>query len=354
MAELRDLIETALGSAEAILLVLLFGYWAQHLGWVNDNGEKQISHLCITVFLPALLFTQIGPHATVSNLTDYGIIIILSVFAMVVSYLAGALTHRVLKGPRWTTAAFIFHNATSLPLLLIDSLEKTGTIRVLIGEHGGSVSDAITRGRTYLLISALVSNVARFALGPGIMSHDPPSRNANNDPEEHRTETEHTPLLSAERVAHQVWPTVQKSGKSVWSWITGILNPPLIASIVAVVFGLIPPIRHAFFDNGKFLNATLTQSIDYLGKLYTGSKLRSKPGAKFPAPPAIALFLHRFFLMPAIMISVVHLLRARWPNYVERDPMLDFVLSIIGIGPPAVTLAAVGSSLNRVDTVNLE
>ncbi|KAG9117278.1 hypothetical protein FRC07_007389, partial [Ceratobasidium sp. 392] len=161
-SELHNILETALGSAEAsiaVLLVLFFGYWAQHKGWVNDDGEKQISHLCITVFLPALLFTQIGPHATVSNLSDYAIIIVLSLFAMVFSYFVGALTHRVLKGPRWTRAAFIFHNATSLPLLLINSLEKTGTIQVLIGKHGGSVSDAVARGRTYILISALVSNI---------------------------------------------------------------------------------------------------------------------------------------------------------------------------------------------------
>ncbi|KAG8679949.1 hypothetical protein FRC09_018599, partial [Ceratobasidium sp. 395] len=316
----------------AVLLVLFFGYWAQHLGWVNEDGEKQISHLCITVFLPALLFTQIGPHATVSNLTDYAIIIVLSVFAMVVSYFVGALTHRVLKGPRWTTAAFIFHNATSLPLLLLNSLEKTGTIRVLIGEHGGSVSDAIARGRTYLLIAALVSNVARFALGPEIMNPQDPSTGSTHSDPEHATGTERTPLLSTERIhrtAHQVWPKVQKSGKSAWTWIIGVLNPPLIAAIVAVVFGLIPPIRHAFFDNGKLLNATIVQSIDYLGKLYTalqifvlGSKLRSKPGAKFPVAPAIALFVHRFILMPAVMIGVVYLLRNRWPNYVERDPML--------------------------------
>ncbi|KAG9099618.1 hypothetical protein FS749_000806 [Ceratobasidium sp. UAMH 11750] len=329
-SELHNILETALGSAEAILLVLFFGYWAQHLGWVNDDGEKQISHLCITVFLPALLFTQIGPHATASNLTDYGIIIIPSAFAMVVSYLVGTLTHRILKGPRWTTAAFIFHNATSLPLLLINSLEKTGTIRVLIGEHGGSVSDAIARGRTYLLIGALVSNVARFALGLEIMSpSDSSNHNANSDPEQRHTEIERTPLLSAERASHEVWPTVQKLGKTVWSWVVGVLNPLLIAAIVAVVFELIPPIRHAFFDHGKFLNATLTQSIDYFGKLYTalqifalGSKLRSKPGAKFLVLPAIALFFHRFVLMPAIMISVVYLLRAHWPNYVKRDPML--------------------------------
>lgn len=41
------------------------------------------------------------------------------------------------------------------------------------------------------------------------------------------------------------------------------------------------------------------------------------------------------------MISVVYLLRVHWPNYVERDPILDFVLSIVGVGPPAITLAAI-------------
>ncbi|KAG9084483.1 hypothetical protein FS749_005198 [Ceratobasidium sp. UAMH 11750] len=88
------------------------------------------------------------------------------------------------------------------------------------------------------------------------------------------------------------------------------------------------------------LNST-DRSSSALQIFVLGSKLRSKPGAKFPVLPAIALFFHRFILMPAIMISVVYLLRAHWPNYVERDPMLDFVLSIIGIGPPAITLAAI-------------
>lgn len=291
-SEVHNLLETAVGSAEAsiaVLLVLFFGYLAQYAGWVNAEGEKQISHLCITVFLPALLFTQIGSHATISNLVDYGIIIILSIFAMVVSYLVGALTHRVLKGPRWTSAAFIFHNATSLPLLLISSLEKTGTIRILIGKHGGSVADAVARGRTYLLIAALVGNVFRFALGPEIMSHHKPPQYNDRDPEQRSgtNGTERTPLLSAEGIheaADQVCPTVRKSGKSAWSWVVEVFNPPLVAAILAVLFGITPPIRHLFFGKGTVLNATVTQSADYLGKLYTalqifvlGSKLRSKP-----------------------------------------------------------------------------
>lgn len=127
---------------------------------------------------------------------------------------------------------------------------------------------------------------SRFALGPEIMSHKQAS-DGNSDaeqttgtaprpfyaPSSSSANTERTPLLSSARInstASKVWPTTKQAAKSSWKWIVGALNPPLIAAIVAVVFGLIPPIRHAFFDSGKPLNATVTQSIDYVGKLYTG------------------------------------------------------------------------------------
>ncbi|KAF8744331.1 Membrane transport protein, partial [Rhizoctonia solani] len=357
-SEVSNLLEVAIGSAEAsisVLLVLGFGYYAQYAGWVNDQGEKQISHLCVTVFLPALLFTQIGPHATPHNLIDYGIIVLLSIFAMVVSYLAGIASRRVFKSPKWTIAAFIFNNATSLPLLLLDSLEKTGTIGIIIGKNGGSVADAVARGRTYLLIAALVGNVGRFALGPDIMG---PKNNDHSDFPGDLSATfrpvpteETTPLLSTARVhntASRTWTTIKEYGKRTWEWIVDAMNPPLVAAAIAIVFGLISPLRHAFFSKGEPLNATITQSVNYLGKLYTalqmfvlGSKLRSKSGDKLPILSTSVLFIHRFIIMPAIMISIVYFLRSTWPSYVERDPMLDFVLSIVGIGPPAITLSAI-------------
>ncbi|CAE6414211.1 unnamed protein product [Rhizoctonia solani] len=357
--ELSNLLDVAAGSAEAsiaVLLVLGFGYYAQHAGWVNEEGESQISQLCVTVFLPALLFTQIGPHATPHNLFDYGIIVIFSVFAMLVSYLVGVTSRRVLKSPRWTVAAFIFNNATSLPLLLLDSLEKTGTISIIIGKNGGSVADAVTRGRTYLLIAALVGNMGRFAFGPDIMG---PKQNSDSDfPGDLSAtfrpvpaESETTPLLSTARIHNttsRAWPSIKNAAKRTWAWIKDALNPPLIAAIVAIIFGLISPLHHAFFKKGEPLNATVITSVDYLGKLYTalqmfvlGSKLRSKAGDKLPILSTTILFIHRFIVMPVIMISMVYFLRSTWPSYVEQDPMLDFVLSIVGIGPPAITLSAI-------------
>lgn len=358
-SEVSNILEVAAGSAEAsisVLLVLGFGYYAQYAGWINEEGESQISQLCVTVFLPALLFTQIGPHATPHNLLDYGIIVIFSIFAMLVSYLVGVSSRRAFKSPRWTVAAFIFNNATSLPLLLLDSLEKTGTIGIIIGKDGGSVADAVARGRTYLLIAALVGNMGRFAFGPDIMG--PKQNNDSDFPGDLSatfhpvpSESETTPLLSTARIhstASRAWPTVKNAAKKTWAWIKDALNPPLIAAIIAMIFGLISPLHHAFFKKGEPLNASVIQSIDYLGKLYTalqmfvlGSKLRSKAGDKLPILSTTVLFIHRFIVMPVIMISLVYFLRSTWPSYVEQDPMLDFVLSIVGIGPPAITLSAI-------------
>ena len=122
----------------------------------------------------------------------------------------------------------------------------------------------------------------------------------------------------------------------------GTVNPPLVAAILAIVIGLIKPLHHAFFEEGGALNASLTQSIKTLGKLYTGlqmfvlgGKLVQKSGGKAKKLPLLYLFVFRFFIVPAISISVVYGLRSRFPHYVKADPILDFVLAIAYVGPPA-------------------
>lgn len=168
------------------------------------------------------------------------------------------------------------------------------------------------------------------------------------------------------------------------------VNPPLVAGIVAIVIGAIKPTHKLFFEEGGALNSSLTQSMTTIGKLYTGlqmfvlgGKLVSKKCVLTPASSATAtlhfhclamtdalsrtfhllalaliyvhlvnrggrarilpllyLFAYRFFLAPAASISLVYLLRRRFPGYIKADPMLDFVLAIAHVGPPAITLAA--------------
>lgn len=65
--------------------------------------------------------------------------------------------------------------------------------------------------------------------------------------------------------------------------IASLVNPPLIAAILAIALGLIKPTRWLIFDEDGPLQASFTQSLTSLGKLYTalqmfalGGKLVSK------------------------------------------------------------------------------
>jgi hypothetical protein len=136
---------------------------------------------------------------------------------------------------------------------------------------------------------------------------------------------------------------------------------------LAIVLGVIKPTRWLIFDEDGPLQASFTQSLTSLGKLYTalqmfalGGKLVSKQyvysstneyyrhglelnallltsyrAGRAKLLPLAYLFIYRFALVPLISGSVVYGIRARWPNYVVRDPMLDFVLAISNVGPPA-------------------
>jgi hypothetical protein len=59
----------------------------------------------------------------------------------------------------------MFSQVTSLPLLLINALAATGGLDPLVtGDR--TLESALKIGRVYILINALVGNLARFAVGP--------------------------------------------------------------------------------------------------------------------------------------------------------------------------------------------
>ena len=41
-----------------------------------------------------------------------------------------------------------------------------------------------------------------------------------------------------------------------------------------------------------------------------------------PTPTVVALFIHRFFLIPVVIIALVFSCRKAWPGFVQPDPML--------------------------------
>ncbi|KAL7423976.1 hypothetical protein Q5752_001561 [Cryptotrichosporon argae] len=129
--------------------------------------------------------------------------------------------------------------------------------------------------------------------------------------------------------------------------VAGFLNPPMAGGLLAVVAGVIPFTHSSLFDEGAWASP-FSQSIQNLGKLYAvlqmfvlGAHLQSKKGSRPPIPPLVYLFVFRFLVMPVISTGVVYGVRVWLGDRVYEDPILDFVMAIAPVGPPALTLAAI-------------
>jgi len=352
-----DLLEGIVSSAKAsisVILVLVYGYLLRKFQFLSQEGETNISRLGTKFLLPALLFSEIGPLATADNLLKYWPIIPLSVFFQGVA-LTVAILSRMAGMPPHFVPMFIFNNVTSLPLLLINALGATGGLDTLV--TGDRTLDSVLKaGRVYILINALVGNLTRFALGPYLMkAHESKVSQWFHSYHDHTHEDENLlpeigPIALQDEEQPIEPPRIQdriiSSLKTVKDWIVLAVNPPLVGGILAVCFGLIPWFHRELFGPG--ILSPISDSINNVGKLFSalqmlvlGSHLYSKKGSK-TSPFLLAwLFTYRFVIAPAISISVVYGIRTTWPNLMDKDPMLDFVLALSNVGPPALTLAAV-------------
>ncbi|KAJ7505388.1 auxin efflux carrier [Mycena galericulata] len=358
-----NLLEGFVSAAKAsisVILVFVYGYLLRRFNFVSQEGESNISRLSTKFFLPALLFSEIGPLATVSNLKNYWPIIPLSIFFQLIS-LAVALASRLAGMPQHYVPMFIFNNVTSLPLLLINALAATGGLDPLI-TPGKTLDSVLKTGRVYILINALVGNLTRFALGPYLMKahpsetwfhsyHDDTSENSLPEigqialPEEE--ETTEPPSVKQKIVAGL---------KTIKDWIVLVINPPLMGGLLAIIFGIIPWFHTELFGSGTL--SPISGSISNVGKLFSalqmlvlGAHLHSKKGSKTQPFLLAWLFTYRFVIAPAISISVIYGIRTTWPNFLDDDPMLDFVLSLSNVGPPAMTLSAVAVMADLSDEV---
>ncbi|KAJ9099766.1 hypothetical protein QFC21_003764 [Naganishia friedmannii] len=380
----KDVLQSTASATKAsvsVILVLLYGFLSRRYDFLTQETEDQISSLSVSLFLPSLLFSEIGPLATPKNLASYWIIIVLSLGFQLISFAFGVIGWKLLRMPQWIVPCVVFNNATSLPLLLLESLGTTGTLKQLMRD-GESMDDVLNRGRVYLLINALVCNLTRFAFGPYLLQQDTtlkltysefsypirrlkevkdqlpsideiPNMLRSTEEGEYpnvapypSTSDETQPLLSRQR-ATRVSKNIGQKLKATCLKIGEYTNPPMLGGGVAIILGMIPFMRHALFDDTGVLSG-VADSIKNLGKLYTiltmfvlGAHLYSKQGGRPPFWPMFYLFIIRFVVMTVLSCSAVYGIRRVLGSVVKEDPMLDFILILIPIGPPALTLAAI-------------
>jgi auxin efflux carrier family protein len=313
----------AIQASLSVLLVIFYGGIAAWMNLLNPASTKAISKICVRMFLPALLITKIGSELHAGSANRYLIIFIWAIICHIVSFLMGIVAHIWLGMPDWTTAALMFNNTTSYPLLLVAALDQTGILQSLIVTDESS-KDAIERAKSYFLVFATVSSCLTFAVGPRLIDSEnaaedeEPKQNDNDidsaieDGNGETDATENTGLLnprasniqfgeafaqnaffpSSRRASYNAsrrpstyqpqprrptivpqkrWIHLGPRAKWWFEFISDFFNAPLLGAIIGVVIGLVPPLHRAFFrdtHDGGIFTAWLTSSLQSIGGLF--------------------------------------------------------------------------------------
>ena len=395
-----SLLSSFLGALQAslsVLLVISYGVLATQFDLLDKASAKKISTVCVRLFLPALLITKVGKELEISNVLSYVAILGMSTLLLFGLWLTrqvwaiaynltsigvGALVVKVFRLPSWVIPAISFNNTTSLPLLLVQSLESTGILQSLIRD-GDSVSDAISRAQSFFLVNAIVGNCLTFAVGPRLIDAEHAPDDTGKDKEENDDQqqnghasssmgepTEQTSLLpdrmrSAEEAfedrAHasgmRHWERLSSRTRNALSFAYDFFNSSTIGAIIGAIIGLVQPLHKLFFndtDDGGYLNAWLTQSLQNTGQLFVTLQVivvgvslasalrkmkRGEDSGSVPWPATVFVFLVRFVLWPAISISTIYGIALN-TNWLDADPILWFAMMLMPTGPPAMKLVA--------------
>ncbi|TLD32791.1 hypothetical protein PspLS_01024 [Pyricularia sp. CBS 133598] len=394
----------AIQASLSVLLTIFYGVIASQFNLLNSDAGRQVSKACVKIFLPALLMTKLGDQLSIDVVGRYLPILLWAVICNTLSICVGKLLEKTLprswEMPAWTTPAIAFNNTTSMPLLLIQALEKTGILSsILIPGGSDSMDDAVQRAKTYFLINTMVSNSITFALGPKLLSadaEDPPSGksaedDSESDDEEDGGANERTSLLPspvlrrgrrASRKVHSHLRAIHQSlphpVQVVLHHIAPFANAPVFGAAAGFIIGLTPPLKTAFFADpfeGGFFSAWITTSLQNIGDLFAslqvivvGVKLAEamrkvkrgddsdsddddKSGA-VPWRATTIVLLIRFFIWPAVGVSAIYML-AKHTGVLSEDPILVFCMMLMPAGPPALKLMALAEVNNSSENQKL-
>ncbi|KAF2461092.1 auxin efflux carrier [Lineolata rhizophorae] len=314
----------ALQASVAVLLTIFYGVIAAQFSLISEGSARDVSKACVRLFLPALLITKVGSELHLDTLSRYIPIFIWAIVYNALSVALGITLTKLFKLPAWTTPGITFNNTTSLPLLLVQSLEASGILRAILMGPDDSNSAAIARAESYFLVNSMVSNSLTFALGPKLLgaqeedapekveevengnhgeqgqenngdveqgAGEPHEQDDNNDvgnrddqQQQQEGPNERTSLLPTV-VAHNWNEASKRSYKRgshyfsrLPSWLQSTLaflysfcNAPVVGAVIGAVIGLVPALHRVFFagsQQGGVLNAWLTSSIKNIGDLF--------------------------------------------------------------------------------------
>lgn len=360
---------------------------------------KLLSKLVFALFLPCLIFTHLGKSITLKNIAEWWFIPINVLVSTAFGCILGILVVIICRPPpqftRFTIIMTAFGNTGNLPIAIIGS--------VCHGEENLFGPDCKQNGVAYVSFAQWVSVILVYTLVYHMMEppleyyeivgeegekHEQQQSDEASKPllveaewpgiEDEEIENSKTPLIArifkaSSIVSQTALPDIQQgveySGNSpvpirclatprvvrkmrivaeqtpIWN----ILQPPTIASLLAIIVGMVPGIKNFVFGYDAPLSF-LSDSLEILAgamvpsvMLILGGMLAEGPDdSKLGLRTTIGIIVARLLVLPLLGIGVVTLAN-KLHLLVDGDEMYKFVLLLQYTTPSAILLGAIAS-----------
>ncbi|OIT37005.1 PREDICTED: protein PIN-LIKES 2-like [Nicotiana attenuata] len=386
-----------------LLSLALFGLVLAHKKFqiVPRETFKLLSKLVFALFLPCLIFTHLGQSITLENFAHWWFVPVNVLLSTLVGFLLGVLVVIICRPPqeftRFTIIFTAFGNTGNLPLAIVSSICHSAD-----NPFG---PDCKRNGVAYVSFAQWVAVILVYTLVYHMM--EPPMEyyevveegvekevDQQMDNEESRPllveaewpgiedkENEHskTPLVakifmsvsnlsisntpdiennivedageSPKSIRCLAAPKVVKKMRTVAEQtpVQHILQPPTIASLLAIIVGMVPHVKAFVFGYDAPLSF-ITDSLEILAgamvpsvMLILGGMLAEGPNdSKLGLRTMIGISIARLLVLPLLGIGVVTLAN-KLHFLVEGDHMYTFVLLLQYTTPSAILLGAIAS-----------
>ncbi|XP_014496611.1 protein PIN-LIKES 6 [Vigna radiata var. radiata] len=335
---------------------------SKYVDILHASGRKLLNGLVFTLLLPCLIFSQLGQAVTLQKMLDWWFIPMNVVLGSAAGSLIGFIVATIIRPPypffKFTIVQIGIGNIGNVPLVLLAALCRDPS------NPFGDSEKCTKDGTAYISFGQWVGAIILYTYVFNMLA-PPPEGTFDIDDESlplkstpiGDTTPEQIPLLTREE---GVCTTSQNTSKK-WE-IKGllaylyeklklkqILQPPIIASFLAMVLGAIPFFKKLIFtpDAPLFF---FTDSCMILGEamipcilLALGGNLIDGPGSsRLGFRTTAAIIFARLLLVPPVGIGIV-MLADKFGFLPPDDKMFRFVLLLQNSMPTSVLAGAVAN-----------
>lgn len=333
---------------------------SKYINILPASGRKLLNGLVFSLLLPCLIFSQLGQAITFEKMIEWWFIPFNVVLATISGSIIGFIVALIAKPPypyfKFTIIQIAIGNIGNVPLVLIAALcrDKSNPF--------GDTAKCTQDGNAYISFGQWVGAIVLYtyvfwmlAPPPGGFDIVDSSLPIKAAPKSSGGPPEEVPLLTRE--PEPTNEDTPKDGKVIKFFkflyvklkLKQILQPPIIASILAIFIGCVPFLKGLIFTPDAPLYF-FTDSCLILGDamipcilLALGGNLTDGPGsAKLGLRTTAAIIIGRLIFVPAAGLGIV-LTADHLGLLPPDDKMFRFILLLQHSMPTSVLSGAVAS-----------